>query len=177
MRSLAFLTLAIVVSAQDCLAQTSAERQAFVAAYRCDVEEMLATVAKSSKRTDRYVVLALREDQGRYAQCLLGNGKGDSDSLCEVASGAFSFEQTPIVAAPERVAALRGLGFTIRKGSNYYRVVRVKNGDTRPLAQLLLAALSVAYGAKVGTSVLATASVAHADRREVRAVKSCAPMS
>lgn len=170
-------TLAFAFFAQDCLAQTMAERRAFVAAYRCDVEEILGAVAKSSKRMDRYVVLALREDQGRYAQCLLGGGKGDSDSLCEVASGAFSFEQAPIVAAPERVAALKGLGFKIRNGSNYNRTVRVTKGDIRPLADLLLSALSVAFGAEVGTPVLATASLAHADRREVRVVKSCAPMS
>lgn len=177
MRLLALLTLTLFISAQDCFAQAAAERRAFVAAYRCDVEEMLAAVAKSAKRADRYVVLALRADQAKYAQCILGAGKGDSDALCEIASGAFSFEQAAIVTAPERVAALRGQGFSIRRGSNYSRVVRVKKGDARPLAEVMLSGLASAYGAKVGTAVVAAAPLAGVKNRDLRVIKACAPMS
>ncbi|MEE7449772.1 hypothetical protein MRF4_19220 [Methylobacterium radiotolerans] len=130
-------------------------RAPFVREHRCAIAERLDAIHRRGPvdvSRDRFVVVAPRGQTQRYVQCIFQDR--DTRMLCEAASGAYGppgRRRLRLDAAARQ--ALAALGYVqADPAENFARLVELGTPpDMGIAADLMLAALHDAYGARPGT--------------------------
>jgi len=139
----------------------SARLGAFLDTYRCVVVEHLTAIYARRGEENRYLILSLGGQ--RYVQCLFFDA--DRQIMCEASSGFYAQpdgEPRRFRVAERGIAALGRLGFsTDDSEGNYQRQFEIVGRDDFPgIADLLLSALYLAYGARPGMQIEVEAPLA-----------------
>jgi hypothetical protein len=162
---------AVLICAAALLPQGAAaadDLQSFVATYRCEVLRRIDYIHDAVKVDiqNRFVILGMRTSPlnivQTYVQCAY-----DDDlrhMMCEAASGFYADVGARTAFLPkDSVAALARLGFSTddSKGNFAQRVDANGDNGRAAVAELLLKALYLAYGARSGMRLEVTTPLLH----------------
>ena len=136
---------------------------AFRKKYHCEISQRLAKLQASKRTRDRYLVLALIHHPDRFAQCLFDDS--GARVLCEASSGFYTqkgAKPRTFRPSPEAIEVLGRLGFsTDDSQGNFQRQMDTRTDrDIEAVADLLLAAIYEAYGARPNSALEITAPLA-----------------
>jgi hypothetical protein len=133
--------------------------------YHCEIVQRLAAIQATESEQGRYLILAMAYLPYRFVQCLFDDS--GNRVLCEASSGYHTQKggkARAFRASPEAVAELGRLGFaTDDSKGNFQREMEARSHkDLEVVADLLLAAIYRAYGARPGSRMVITAPLAPA---------------
>ena len=145
------------------VAVDGADFNAFRKKYHCEISQRLAKLQASKRTRDRYLVLALIYHPDRFAQCL--SMTSGARVLCEASSGFYTqkgAKPRTFRPSPEAIEVLGRLGFsTDDSQGNFQRQMDTRTDrDIEAVADLLLAAIYEAYGARPNSALEITAPLA-----------------
>jgi len=171
--------LALGASGSVSIAYSQEDRgyQSFRDRHHCEILQRLARLQVHKAKRNRFIIVGKTFVEDHFAQCLFeSSGKR---VLCEASSGFFIRRRlggSGYRPSGATVAAIARLGFsTDDSEGNFQRVMDAETPtQLSAVADLLLATLYEAYGAREGTALTIKAPLAPLKRSE-RA--SCVPLS